>query len=120
MSPSCSTRNRAGDLDRRNRDEQERLRQQHAARQRRPLLPLPQARENRERVGFDDLPVPEFTGTRVVAPDLPSLRELIDWQFFFSAWELKGKFPKILDVTPPANSTMMRWPCWMRSRRAGC
>ncbi len=89
--------NRAGDLDRRNRDEQERLRQEHATRQRRPLLPLPQARENRERVGFDDLPVPEFTGTRAVAPDLPSLRELIDWQFFFSAWELKGKFPKILE-----------------------
>src|ERR1700685_703648 len=89
--------NRAGDLDRRNRDEQERLRQQHATRQRRPLPRPPQARENRERVDFSDLPVPEFTGTRVVAPDLPSLRELIDWQFFFSAWELKGKFPKILE-----------------------
>ncbi len=21
----------------------------------------------------------------------------IDWQFFFAAWELKGRFPKILD-----------------------
>ncbi len=88
---------RAGDLDRRNRDDQERLRQEHAARQRRPLLPLAQARANRERAGFDDLPVPAFTGTRVVAPDLRTLRELIDWQFFFAAWELKGKFPKILE-----------------------
>jgi 5-methyltetrahydrofolate--homocysteine methyltransferase len=88
---------RADDLDRRNRDDQERLRQEHAARQRRPLLPLAQARANRERVGFGDLPVPAFTGTRVVAPDLRALRELIDWQFFFAAWELKGKFPKILE-----------------------
>ena len=27
----------------------------------------------------------------------PTLREFIDWQFFFLAWELKGKFPAILD-----------------------
>ncbi|MBA2331218.1 MAG: methionine synthase, partial [Actinobacteria bacterium] len=26
-----------------------------------------------------------------------ALRELIDWQFFFHAWELKGKFPAILE-----------------------
>jgi 5-methyltetrahydrofolate--homocysteine methyltransferase len=88
---------RAGDLDRRNRDEQERLRQEHANKQRRPLLPLWQARANREQVSFDGLPVPAFTGTRVVAPDLRALRELIDWQFFFAAWELRGKFPKILE-----------------------
>ena len=25
------------------------------------------------------------------------LREYIDWQFFFYAWELKGKYPQILD-----------------------
>jgi 5-methyltetrahydrofolate--homocysteine methyltransferase len=88
---------RADDLDRRNRDEQERLRQEHATRQQRPLMPLAQAIQNRERVSFEDLPVPEFTGTRIVAPDLQALRELIDWQFFFAAWELKGKFPKILE-----------------------
>ena len=88
---------RAGDLDRHNRDEQERLRQEHAAKQRRPLLPLPRARANREQVSFDDLPVPAFTGTRVLAPDLRALRDLIDWQFYFSAWDLKGKFPKILE-----------------------
>jgi 5-methyltetrahydrofolate--homocysteine methyltransferase len=41
--------------------------------------------------------VPEFTGPRVVEADLPTLREYIDWQFFFHAWELKGKFPAILE-----------------------
>jgi 5-methyltetrahydrofolate--homocysteine methyltransferase len=28
---------------------------------------------------------------------LEEIVEFIDWTFFFSAWELKGKFPKILD-----------------------
>jgi 5-methyltetrahydrofolate--homocysteine methyltransferase len=88
---------RAGELDRRNRDEQERLRREHADRQRRPLMPLWQARANRDQVGFDDLPVPAFTGSRVVEPGLRELRELIDWQFFFAAWELKGKYPAILE-----------------------
>ncbi|HEY6479745.1 MAG TPA: methionine synthase [Streptosporangiaceae bacterium] len=88
---------RAARLDERNRAEQQRLREQHAAKQRRPLQPIEQARENRERVSFDDLPVPEFTGTRVLSPDLATLRKLIDWQFFFVAWELNGKFPAILE-----------------------
>ena len=30
---------------------------------------------------------------RLVEPSLAVLREYIDWQFFFYAWELKGKFP---------------------------
>jgi 5-methyltetrahydrofolate--homocysteine methyltransferase len=88
---------RAEELDRRNRSEQERLRQEHADKQRRPLMPLWQARANREPVSFDDLPAPPFTGTRCLAPDLRALRDLIDWQFFFAAWELKGKFPEILE-----------------------
>jgi 5-methyltetrahydrofolate--homocysteine methyltransferase len=84
-------------LDDENRAEQERLRDLHAEKERKPLLPLAQARENRQRVSFDDLPVPEFTGRRVVEPELATLRDYIDWQFFFHAWELKGKFPAILD-----------------------
>jgi 5-methyltetrahydrofolate--homocysteine methyltransferase len=80
-----------------NRADQERLRTEHAQKQRRPLLPLWQAQSNREQVSFDELAVPSFTGTRVAEPSLRRLRELIDWQFFFAAWELKGKFPAILD-----------------------
>jgi 5-methyltetrahydrofolate--homocysteine methyltransferase len=92
---------RAELLDADNRAEQERLRTQHAARQQRPMLTIEQARANREQVAFDDLPVPAFTGIRDVAPSLSTLREFIDWQFFFLAWELKGKFPAILE-TPAA------------------
>jgi len=32
----------------------------------------------------------------VVAPRLSELRTMIDWQFLFLAWELKGKYPAIL------------------------
>ncbi|HZT92964.1 MAG TPA: vitamin B12 dependent-methionine synthase activation domain-containing protein, partial [Gaiellaceae bacterium] len=84
-------------LDIENRVEQERLRDLHAEKERKPLLPLSRARENRHRVSFDDLSVPEFTGRRMIEPELATLREYVDWQFFFHAWELKGKFPAILE-----------------------
>jgi 5-methyltetrahydrofolate--homocysteine methyltransferase len=90
-------------LDADNRELQERLREQHAEKTRKPLLPLDQARANAERVSFDELPEPPFTGTRVMEPDLETLRGYIDWQFLFHAWELKGKFPAILD-RPEARS----------------
>jgi 5-methyltetrahydrofolate--homocysteine methyltransferase len=77
---------------------QERLRSQHAERGRKPLLTLSEARANRHVVPFDDLAAPPFTGTRVVEPDLKTLREYIDWQFFFHAWEIKGRFPKVLEL----------------------
>jgi 5-methyltetrahydrofolate--homocysteine methyltransferase len=84
-------------LDVENRAEQDRLRDLHAEKERKPLLPLAAARENRQRVSFDELSVPDFTGRRVVEPDLAVLREYVDWQFFFHAWELKGRFPAILE-----------------------
>ncbi len=89
--------NRAAVLDTDNRGEQQRLREQYAAKQRQPLLSVAEAQANRERVSFDGLPVPDFTGVRVVEPDLNELRAMIDWQFLFLAWELKGKYPAILD-----------------------
>ncbi|HUH20456.1 MAG TPA: vitamin B12 dependent-methionine synthase activation domain-containing protein, partial [Gaiellaceae bacterium] len=84
-------------LDQENRADQDRLRDLHAERNRKPLLPYTQAVDNRHRVAYDDLPEPGFLGTRLVEPDLETLREYIDWQFFFHAWDLKGKFPAILD-----------------------
>ncbi len=86
-------------LDGENRVEQERLRALHAERERRPLLPLRAARERRTPIVWhaDDLAVPAFTGTRIVEPSVPELRPYVDWTFFFHAWELKGRFPAILD-----------------------
>jgi 5-methyltetrahydrofolate--homocysteine methyltransferase len=88
---------RAVELDRENRELQERLREQHAERTRKPLLTLDRARANPHRVPFESLPTPPFEGTRLVEPDLVTLSTFIDWQFFFHAWELKGKFPAILE-----------------------
>src|SRR5439155_503088 len=88
---------RRGELDRENRELQERLRAQHAEKQRKPLLALAAARANRVDVPFDDLPAPPFEGTRSVEPALSELVPYIDWQFFFHAWDLKGKFPAIVD-----------------------
>jgi 5-methyltetrahydrofolate--homocysteine methyltransferase len=88
---------RRRELDSENRALQERLRDQHAAKLRRPLLPLAAARANRPAVRFDDLPPAPFTGTREVQPALAELVPYIDWQFFFHAWDLKGKFPAILE-----------------------
>ncbi|SNT44393.1 5-methyltetrahydrofolate--homocysteine methyltransferase [Asanoa hainanensis] len=88
---------RVEEFDAANRVEQQRLRDQHAEREKRPLVPIATARANREVVSFDDLPTPSFTGLRPVAPDIHTLREMIDWRFFFIAWELKGTYPAILD-----------------------
>src|SRR5205814_2115859 len=81
-------------LDEANRADQERLRVQHAEKVRKPLLALERARSNRHRVPFDDVAAPPFTGVRAVEPDLETLRRYVDWQFFFHAWEIKGRFPK--------------------------
>jgi 5-methyltetrahydrofolate--homocysteine methyltransferase len=88
---------RRAELDGENRELQERLRVQHAEKIRKPLLTLEAARANRVQVPFDDLPEPPFVGVRDVAPSLDELGDFIDWQFFFHAWDLKGKFPAILD-----------------------
>ncbi|MFF4417718.1 methionine synthase [Streptosporangium sp. NPDC001559] len=88
---------RAEALDAANREEQQALREAHENRRRQPMLTLEEARANAERPVFDGLPVPEFTGLKVVRPSLTELREMIDWRFFFLAWELKGTFPAILE-----------------------
>ncbi|HLF67825.1 MAG TPA: methionine synthase [Gaiellaceae bacterium] len=86
-------------LDEENRAEQERLRLLHAEKGRKPLLPLAAARENRTPIDWhpEDLAVPAFTGSRLVEVAVSELRSYVDWQFFFHAWELKGRFPAILD-----------------------
>jgi 5-methyltetrahydrofolate--homocysteine methyltransferase len=88
---------RRRELDVENRVLQERLRDAHAEKVKRPLLPLDRARANRPPIRHDDLPPAPFQGVRTVQPPLSELVPYIDWQFFFHAWDLKGKFPAILD-----------------------
>ncbi len=87
-------------FDAKNRASQERLRLAHRSRERRPLIPYEEARTRR--FSSDDwaaeVVVPEFTGRRVVDEvSLVEIAEYIDWTFFFTAWELKGRFPAILE-----------------------
>jgi len=43
-------------------------------------------------------PVPQFTGTRVFRDfDMKEIRQFIDWTPFFISWEMRGKFPAILE-----------------------
>jgi 5-methyltetrahydrofolate--homocysteine methyltransferase len=92
-------RDRRETLDRENRVEQERLRALHAEREAQPLLPYRVALERRAPVVWraEDLPAPPFTGMRIVEPAIATLRPYIDWTFFFTAWELKGRYPAILE-----------------------
>jgi 5-methyltetrahydrofolate--homocysteine methyltransferase len=80
---------------------QERQRDEFAARRsRKPLLSLEQARARRPLFDWAtvDIPPPEFTGTRIYDPvPLDEIVPFIDWGPFFSAWELHGRFPQILE-----------------------
>jgi 5-methyltetrahydrofolate--homocysteine methyltransferase len=64
-------------------------------------LPLQKARANALRLDWSGSyrpPRPTFLGTRVLADySIAELVEFIDWSPFFSTWELKGKFPAILE-----------------------
>ncbi len=91
---------RKRDFDADNRELQRELRELHRQRVEKPLLPLARARERRTPVEWNGsvTATPEFTGRRVLS-DVP-LAELvpyIDWTFFFTAWELRGRWPKILE-----------------------
>jgi len=86
-------------LDAENRVDQDRLRALHAERGRKPMLSLREARTRRTRIEWheEDLAVPAFTGSRLVEEDIGVIRTYVDWTFFFHAWELKGRYPAILD-----------------------
>ncbi len=77
------------------------LRERHAQKNERPMLTLEKARANRTPIEWDGYtpPVPaQGTGIREFLDyDLAELREFIDWQPFFNAWEMKGRFPDILN-----------------------
>ncbi|MEX0991819.1 MAG: methionine synthase [Actinomycetota bacterium] len=86
-------------LDEENRIDQDRLRKLHEEKLKTPLLPYRKALANRTVLAYETSQVPPapFLGTKTAEPTLADLRELIDWTFFFTAWELKGRYPAILD-----------------------
>ena len=68
------------------------------------LVKLDKARENAQQIDWDnyEIPQPEFTGIRTLSSDnedihINDLIPFIDWSPFFHTWELRGRFPKILE-----------------------
>jgi 5-methyltetrahydrofolate--homocysteine methyltransferase len=103
------------------REEYDRVRAQHAG-QRTKLISIEEARANAPKLKYDDLPKPEFTGARVISSsvaadvnprksepnesadshrrlriELKDLVPFIDWSPFFHTWELRGRYPAILN-----------------------
>ena len=75
------------------------LRERHAIKHDRPMTTLEDARANRTPIEWEGYhpPAPRQPGTHVLEDyDIAELREYVDWQPFFNAWEMKGKFPDIL------------------------
>ena len=81
------------------RAEYEALRKAHSA-TRQQAVPLETARQRRTPIEWrpEDLPVPAFTGVRVLDNfPLATLRDFIDWSPLFHAWGLKGVYPRIFE-----------------------
>jgi 5-methyltetrahydrofolate--homocysteine methyltransferase len=90
----------ARDFVARTREDQEQLRRIHAHKKEKPLVAFDVANEHRARPAFGPgtVAAPRTKGLQVLE-DIP-LREIvpyIDWTFFFTAWELAGRFPALLD-----------------------
>jgi len=86
-------------LEESNRADQADIRAKYAARKDKPILTCEQARANRLQTAWDDhvIASPWFLGRRYLDEvPLAELAKYIDWTFFFSAWELKGRYPGIL------------------------
>jgi 5-methyltetrahydrofolate--homocysteine methyltransferase len=85
----------------RNRTEQAQIRDDHATRREgRKLLPLAKARERHTQVDWSAAPPakPSFLGTRALDNvPLGDIVPFIDWSPFFHAWEMRGRYPQILD-----------------------
>ena len=65
-----------------------------------PLLSLSESRKRAFRTDWKnvDIPTPAFTGLKII-DDLPlgEIRDFIDWSPFFHAWEIRGRYPALLD-----------------------
>jgi 5-methyltetrahydrofolate--homocysteine methyltransferase len=70
------------------------------AREKVAYVSLEEARKNKFRIDWDktEIKAPNFTGLKYYM-DYPiaEIREYISWVFYFVIWQLRGKFPDILD-----------------------
>jgi 5-methyltetrahydrofolate--homocysteine methyltransferase len=89
------------------------IRTRHAAKLNdRALVSLAAARENRTPITWEGYQPPEpATLEPQVFESYPleELRRYIDWQPFFNAWEMKGKFPDILNSPTHGEAARKLW-----------
>ncbi len=83
------------------KDEYDGIRERHAGKRgKEKLLSLDAARANATALDWENYqpPVPQQPGVTVLADyDLAEIRRLIDWTPFFISWEMKGRYPDILN-----------------------
>src|SRR5690606_37561028 len=75
-------------------------------------LPLAKARANPHRIDWAayEPPVPSFLGVKTFKSwDLEELARYIDWTPFFQTWELKGRYPKILEDEKQGPAARQLW-----------
>ncbi|MBB2685112.1 methionine synthase [Rhizobium sophoriradicis] len=75
-------------------------------------LPLPRARENAHKIDWSAYQPtkPQFFGTRVFEDyDLAELARYIDWTPFFQTWELRGRYPAILEDEKQGEAARALW-----------
>ncbi len=62
-------------------------------------LPLAAARANRAAIDWEGYtpPAPTFTGVKDLSVPIATLIPYIDWTPFFSTWEIKGSYPRVLE-----------------------
>ena len=86
-------------LDRKNRAEQEEMRRQYESRMVAEILTYEEAGRRKLHVEWDEshVSVPAFTGRRVLKDfPLSELAAYIDWSPFFHTWEMRGRYPDLL------------------------
>ncbi|MBV2142337.1 methionine synthase [Falsochrobactrum sp. TDYN1] len=75
-------------------------------------LPLERARANAHKLDWDayEPPKPTFLGTKVFDDyDLTEIARYIDWTPFFQTWELKGRYPAILEDEKQGEAARALW-----------
>lgn len=81
-----------------NRDEQAKHRALFEAKNQKEMTSIEEARARAPEISEHAPEKPPFWGIETLREiDLSMLREYIDWTFFFSSWEIKGKYPKIFE-----------------------
>ncbi|WP_299578432.1 methionine synthase [uncultured Sunxiuqinia sp.] len=82
------------------KDEYAKIREFHGQKKKKEYLTLEQARANKFRIDWskNEIYKPRQTGVfELIDFPIEELRKYIDWNFFFFVWELRGRFPEILE-----------------------